>query len=104
LDIGINVESVSSVEMFLGDNKGNRIILQRGRYLSQEVLITPAVSRIVRDLVIEFVKIRDTHIVKLSSHDTYMYVKPSTILFLFELEHCIINYVYFELCQKTFHK
>jgi len=42
---------------------------------------------------------RDTHIVKLSSYDTCMYVKPSTILFLFELELCI-NHVYFELYQK----
>jgi len=27
-------------------------------------------------------------------------MKSSTILFLFELKHCI-NHVYFELCQKT---
>jgi len=53
----------------------------------------------IQDLVIELVKMCDTHIVKLS-HDTCMYMKPSTTLFLFELEHCI-NHVYFELCQKT---
>jgi len=28
-----------------------------------------------------------------------LYVKPSTILFLFTLEHCI-EHVYFELCQN----
>jgi len=31
----------------------------------------------------------NTHIVKLSSRDTCMYMKPSTILFLFELERCV---------------
>jgi len=38
--------------------------------------------------------------VKLKSCDTCMYIKPSTILFLFKLGHCI-NHVYFKLCQKT---
>jgi len=43
---------------------------------------------------------RDTHIVKLKSRNVCLYVKPSTVLFLFELEHCI-EHAYFELCQKT---
>jgi len=38
--------------------------------------------------------------VKLKSHDVCLYMKSSTVLFMFELEHCI-NHVYFELCQKT---
>jgi len=42
----------------------------------------------------------DTHIVKLKSCDACLYMKSSTVLFLFELEHCI-NHVYFKLCQKT---
>jgi len=37
----------------------------------------------IRNLVIELVKIRDAHIVKLTFHDTYMYMKPATVLFLF---------------------
>jgi len=44
---------------------------------------------------------RDTHIVKLKSRDVCLYVKPSTVLFLFiELGHCI-EHVYFRLCQST---
>jgi len=37
----------------------------------------------IRDLVIELVKMCDTHIVKLSSRDTCMYMKPSAILFFY---------------------
>jgi len=54
----------------------------------------------IRDLVIDLVKLRDADIVKLTLYDTCMYLKPSTILFLFTLEHCI-EHVYFGLCQST---
>jgi len=43
----------------------------------------------IQDLVIDLVKIRDADIVKLTLHDTCLYMKPATILFLFELEHCV---------------
>jgi len=36
--------------------------------------------------------------VKISLHDTCLHMKPKTILFMFELEHCV-EHVYFELCQ-----
>jgi len=39
--------------------------------------------------------------VKLISRDAYLYMKSSTILFMFELEHCI-NHAYFELCKNTY--
>jgi len=93
----------------IGDNKGNQIILP---YATWETFIarradieklmqsTASASLSIRDLVINLVKIRDADIVKLTLYDTCMYMKPATILFLFELEHCI-NHVYFELCQKT---
>jgi len=58
-----------------------------------------SLSRSVRDLVIDLVKIRDADIVKLTLYDTYMYMKPA-ILFLFTLEHCV-EHVYFGLCQST---
>jgi len=51
-------------------------------------------------LVIEVIKMRDSYIVKMKSRDDCLYVKPSTILFLFTLEHCI-EHVYFGLCQST---
>jgi len=53
-------------------------------------------SSLIRDLVINLVKICDADIVKLTSRDTCMYMKPSTILFLFKLERCI-EHAYFWL-------
>jgi len=109
LDIGISVAPVSSVEMLLGDNKGNQIILPYAtwkifiaRRTNIEKLIesTAPASLSIRDLVIDFIKIRDANIVKLTLCDTCMYMKPATILFLFILEHCI-EHVYFGLCQST---
>jgi len=49
--------------------------------------IAPA-SLLIRDLVIDLVKIRDADIVKLTLYDSCMYMKPVIILFLFTLEHC----------------
>jgi len=43
----------------------------------------------IRDLIIDFVKIRDTDIIKLTLYDICMYIKPMIILFLFTLEHCV---------------
>jgi len=109
LDIGISVGPVSAVEMLLGDNKGNQITLPQATWKTfiarrtdiEQFLQSPAPSSLaIQDLIIEVIKMRDTHIVKLKSRDVCLYVKPSTVLFLFELEHCI-NHVYFGLCQST---
>ena len=108
LDIGISVGSATSVELVIGDNRGNQIILSRATWetfidrradIERLVQSTIASSVSIRDLVVELVKMRDTYIVKLALHDTYLYMKPSTILFLFELEHCI-EHVYFGLYRN----
>jgi len=110
LDIGISVGPVSSVEMLLGDNKGNQIILPHAtweKFIARRADIeklmqsTAPASLAIQDLVIDLVKLRDTDIVKLKSRNVCLYVKPSTILFLFTLEHCI-EHVYFGLCQNTY--
>jgi len=95
--------------MFLGNNKGNQIILPHAPWKTfianradiEKLMqsIAPA-SLSIRDLVIDLVKIRDADIVKLTLYDTCMYMKPATILFLFILEHCV-KHVYFGLCQST---
>ncbi|XP_077257576.1 uncharacterized protein LOC143894813 [Temnothorax americanus] len=109
LDIGINVGPMSSVDIHIGDNRGNRIILPHATWVTfierradiQQLVQSPShagpSSLAIRDL--ELVKIRDADIVKLISCDTSLYMKPSTVLFLFELEHCVEN-VYFQLCQN----
>ena len=55
-------------------------------------------SLLVQDLVIKIVKMRDVNVVKLILHETCLYIKPSTVLFMFELKHCVQN-VFSELCH-----
>ncbi|XP_071572841.1 uncharacterized protein [Temnothorax nylanderi] len=107
LNVGINAGPMSSVDILIGDNRGNRIILPHATWVTfiekradiQRLVQSPAPSSLAfRDL--ELVKIRDADIVKLTSCDTSLYMKPSTVLFLFELEHCVEN-VYFQLCQNV---
>jgi len=95
--------------MLLGDNKGNWIILPHATWemfierrvnIEQFLQSSAPSSLVIQDLVIDLIKIRNADIVKLKSRDACLYVKPSTILFLFTLEHCI-NHVYFGLCQNT---
>jgi len=42
-----------------------------------------SIRDLIIELIVELVKMCDAHKVKLSSRDTCMYMKPSTILFLF---------------------
>jgi len=109
MDIGISVGPMSSVEMLLGDNKGNQIMLPHATWktfiakradVEKLLQSTAPASLPIRDFVIDLVKIRDADIVKLTLYDTCMYMKPATILFLFTLEHCV-EHVYFGLCQST---
>jgi len=109
MDVGISVGPISSVEIIIGDNRGNQIILLHAtwemfierRANIEQLLQSPAPSSLtIQDLIVELVKIHDVNIVKLKLHDACLYMKSSTVLFMFELEHCI-NHVYFELCQKT---
>ena len=41
----------------------------------------------------------DVNVVK-TLRETCLYMKPSIVLFMFELKHCVEN-VYFEQCQYT---
>ncbi|XP_070160573.1 uncharacterized protein [Polyergus mexicanus] len=112
LDIGISVESqrgiTSYVELHLGDNRGNQIVLSIDTWESlmlkradvERLVQTPDHTPIwINDLTIEIVKIHDTSVVKLTLRDSCLYMKPSTIFFLFELEHCV-NHEYLKLCEN----
>jgi len=70
------------VEMLLSDNKGNQIILSHTTWKTfiarrtdiEQLLQSPAPSSLtIQDLIIEVVKMRDTHIVKLKSCDICLY-------------------------------
>ena len=57
-------------------------------------------SLVIQDFVIELVKVHNVHNVKLSLYNKCLYMKPSTILFMLELERCV-EYVYSDLCHCT---
>lgn len=108
LDIGINAGPASSVDFILGDNRGNQLVLPHATWtalierradierLLQQATATSTLS--IRDLTIQLVILRYAIIVKITLDDTCMYMKPSTILFLLELEQCV-EHAYFRLCQ-----
>src|SRR5215469_4360619 len=113
LDIGISVGSMSYVEILLGDNRGNHIILPYGTWKAfiekrmdierfvQATAAAAAASLTIHELVIQLTKMGKENIVKLTSHNISLCFKPKTILFLFELEHCV-EHTYYSLCQNTY--
>jgi len=50
-----------------------------------------AIPREIHDLIIEIVKIQNQNLIKFISHDTFTYMKPSTVRFMLDLEHCDKN-------------
>ncbi|KYN17558.1 hypothetical protein ALC57_10135 [Trachymyrmex cornetzi] len=105
LEIGIANGPMSQAEIAIGDTRGNRIILPHATwtaFVEKRIDIERLVwlSLMILDLVIKLVKIRDVDNVKLSLCDKCMYIKPSTILFMPELEQCVER-AYFDLCQYT---
>ena len=74
LDVGITVEPVSYVKIFLGDNRSNHIILPYGTWkvivekrmdIQQLLQSTATTSLTIRELVVQFVQINNDSIVKL---------------------------------------
>ncbi|KYN12432.1 hypothetical protein ALC57_15399 [Trachymyrmex cornetzi] len=87
---------MSYVEIAIDDTRGNRIVLlhimwmaliEKKRTTIQRLVQSSTPSKVmILDLVIKFVEIRDVDNVKLSLCDKCMYMKPSTILFMLELD------------------
>ncbi|XP_039303319.1 uncharacterized protein LOC120357265 [Solenopsis invicta] len=111
LDIGISVGPTSFVEILIGDNRGNQIILAHATWtalfqkrvdierLAQST--SPSSTLSIQDLIVQLIKLRNENIVKLTLRDTCMYLKPKTVLFLFELEQCV-EHIYYSLYQYTY--
>ncbi|KYN42558.1 hypothetical protein ALC56_03017 [Trachymyrmex septentrionalis] len=82
LKIGIVVGSTPHIKIAIDDTRGNRIILPHATWMA---FIEKRVSS-------------DDNMKLTVSESAYM--KPSTILFMLELEHCV-KHIYFDLCQYT---
>jgi len=110
LKIGISASYVTTSENYstseillvrITDNRDNRIymslttwkaIMEHCADIEQLVQSTSeAISPEIHDLIIEIVKIRNKNVVKFTSHDTSIYVQPSTIRFMLDLEYCVKN-------------
>jgi len=103
LEIGINASYITdenyTIVMRITDNRDNRFHVSyniggnnRTSDIEQLVQSTPeSISREIHDLIIEIVKIRNENVVKFTSHDTSIYIKPLTVHFMLDLEHCIKN-------------
>jgi len=50
-----------------------------------------AIPQEIHNLITEIAKIRNENVVKFTSHDTSIYVKPSTVRFMLDLEHRVKN-------------
>ncbi|XP_011868213.1 PREDICTED: uncharacterized protein LOC105562190 [Vollenhovia emeryi] len=109
IDIGIRVvPRASYVEIILGDNQGHQMELDQSIWkeyrknpskIDQLLKATDAASSSavqLNHLALELVRTRHGNIVKVTSNNTSMYMKPSTISFLFELEHCV-DRIYFHV-------
>ncbi|XP_039312760.1 uncharacterized protein LOC120359423 [Solenopsis invicta] len=107
LDIGINAGSISYVELVLGDNRGNQIALPYKTWRSliekrmdiEGLMQSKTAPLLIHELIVQQIKLHEEHIIKLTLHNTYICMKPATVSFMFELEHCI-EHVYFTLCQN----
>jgi len=101
LEVGISASYVTTIVVRITDNRGNRIymslatwetIMEHRADIEQLVQSTPeAISREIHNFIIEIVKIRNENLVKFTSHDTSIYMKPSTVRFMLDLEHCVKN-------------
>jgi len=110
LDIGISVGPVSCIEIVIGDNRGNQIILPHAtwemfiarRANIEQLLQSPTPSSLtIQDLIVENVKLHGVNMLKLKSCNVCLYMKSSTVFFMFDLEHCIYH-VYLELCKSIY--
>lgn len=99
---------MSCVELVIGDNRGNQILLPFETWKSlmqkrvdiEQLLQSPQPPLRIRDLIIEAVKISDSDIIKMTMYNNSLYMKLPTVLYLFDFEKCI-DHMYYWLCENT---
>jgi len=57
------------------------------------------IAQEIHDLIIEIVKIRNENVVKFTSHDTSIYMKPSTVRFMLDLKHRVKKCVFLDMAE-----
>ncbi|XP_043264157.1 uncharacterized protein LOC122404289 [Colletes gigas] len=109
LEIGISVGPTADVEILLGDNRGNHLRIPWHTWNSlfdccttiEERAQLPGSSLMqINELTVEFCRMFDSSIVKMTIDNKSLYFKPNTVAFLFNLEPCV-SYVYPRLYQTV---
>jgi len=77
------------------------MFIERRANIEQFLQSSAPSSLVIQDLIMEIVKLHGVNMVKLKCHNVCLYMKSSTVLFMFELEHCI-NHAHFELCKNIY--
>ena len=108
VDIAVSVGPSSSVEIIICNSRGYKIILTHATWTALfekraaiEELVqstTPSSGLLIQDLYIQLVKLRNENMVKLTLRNNSICMKPSTVCFIFKLEHCV-EHIYHSLCQ-----
>ena len=107
LEIGIRVRPTIDVEMILGDNRGMFLTLplyawhalcNRRTIIEERARLPGSESVRIEQLTVDFLKIYNSPIVKMTLHNKPLYFKPDTVTSLLNLEPCI-DYVYSQLHQ-----
>ena len=77
-------------------------MMQKRAEIEQLIQSNSATSLSIRDFSISVATMHDSKIVKLSLHnDNFLYMKPTTLLRLFDFEHCI-DHMHLWLCENTY--
>jgi len=91
--------------MVIGDNRGNQILLpiETWRSLMQKRADIERLAETplwIRDLTLEVIEMAASKIIKITSSNRSLYMKPSTVLHLFDFDKCV-DHMYFWLCENT---
>ncbi|KYN38940.1 hypothetical protein ALC56_06675, partial [Trachymyrmex septentrionalis] len=108
LKIGIVVGLTSHIEIAISDIRDNRIFLLHTietAFIEKQTDIERLVqstdlSSLIRNLVfnsLEYV----IWTIKISLYNKYLYMKPSTVFFMLELEMYQVHIIYYKMCQYT---
>ena len=96
------------MELALGDNRGNQIILpiETWKSLMQkradiERLQSVETPLWFRDITLEVVKMYNSKIIKITLSNDSLYMTPPTLLHLFDFENCI-RHMYCWLSENTY--
>ncbi|KYN18250.1 hypothetical protein ALC57_09443 [Trachymyrmex cornetzi] len=90
----------SAATRSVGDTAIPEAAMDKSTESDTREVLNPSSSLLIQDPNVEQVKIGNKNNIKLALYGTCLYMKPITMLFLFDLEQCV-EHVFYELSQYT---